>query len=136
MRLHVMPGNLIPIYCQLIEQISDAIACGGLPVGARLPSQRDLAEQLVISPHSVRKAYQQLSRDGIIECRRGQGTHVRSNRLCIGPEEQRQRLYSAARRLLVQADLAGVPLLQVQQVLTDIGQELAGARAVAGEDDS
>ena len=51
-QLHVNPGDELPIYRQLVRQISDAIAGGRLDDGEQLPSHRDLATRLVIAPRS------------------------------------------------------------------------------------
>lgn len=59
------------------EQILDAIADGTLRAGDRLPSERDLAEQVNVSRPSVREALSTLQVIGALETRHGQGTFVR-----------------------------------------------------------
>ncbi|MEJ2039465.1 MAG: FadR/GntR family transcriptional regulator [Desulfosarcinaceae bacterium] len=60
------------------EQILARIASGDLPTGARLPAQRDLAEQLGVGRSSVREAINALMVMGRLEVRQGSGTYVRS----------------------------------------------------------
>ena len=79
MQLYIVPGDELPIYRQIMRQVIDAVASGRLEAGAQLPSQRDLAEQLVISPLTVKKAYDELERDALIETQRGRGTFVRAD---------------------------------------------------------
>jgi hypothetical protein len=59
-------------------QITWLIANGQLEPGDRLPTVRRLAEHLSINLHTVRSAYQKLEMQGLVETRRGQGTHVLS----------------------------------------------------------
>jgi len=54
------------------------IASGKLIAGDRLPTIRDLAKQLSINLHTVRKAYLKLEAEGLVETVRGRGTHVLS----------------------------------------------------------
>ena len=66
----------LPLADQLVEGLRYEIAAGRYRPGARLPSTRALAEQIGISFHTVRKAYQRLAEDGTLEVRRGGGYHV------------------------------------------------------------
>ncbi|MEZ4698701.1 MAG: GntR family transcriptional regulator [Rhodothermales bacterium] len=61
---------------QLKEQVRYALATGAFPVGSRLPSTRVLADQLHISFHTVRKAYQELAEEGLLESIKGSGFRV------------------------------------------------------------
>ena len=54
------PSSGQPIYLQLIQQIQHAIETGVLQTGDPLPSVRTLAQELVISPNTVVKAYSEL----------------------------------------------------------------------------
>jgi len=66
----------LPLADQLVEGLRYEIAAGRYRPGARLPSTRALAEQIGISFHTVRKAYQRLAEDGTLDVRRGGGYHV------------------------------------------------------------
>ena len=66
----------VPIYLQLMEQIKHAIETGALRQGEQLPGIRPLAEQLVINPNTVEKAYRELEHEGVIELRQGAGAFV------------------------------------------------------------
>jgi putative molybdopterin biosynthesis protein len=65
-----------PIFSQIAEQLRQMVATGRLRPGERLPTVRQLAESLAISPGTVVKAYRQLEQDGVIQSRRGGGTVV------------------------------------------------------------
>jgi|SRR6266567_4358146 len=65
-----------PIYLQLMEQVRHAVEVGALKSGDQLPGIRHLAENLVINPNTVAKAYHELEHEGIIELRHGSGAFV------------------------------------------------------------
>ncbi len=66
-----------PVHEQLVEQIRYLIATGRFKVGERLPSTRALGEQIGLSFHTVRKAYQELEKEGLLESRVGSGYTIR-----------------------------------------------------------
>ncbi|MGI6129608.1 MAG: GntR family transcriptional regulator [bacterium] len=66
----------IPIYVQLKKQIKDLIKRNAWPVGHRLPTERELAEQLQISRNTVSTTYKELEAEGVICRRQGSGTFV------------------------------------------------------------
>lgn len=70
------PSSGIPIYRQLMDQITHAIETGAVRPGDQLPGIRTLAEQLVINPNTVVKALRELEHAGIVEIRHGAGVFV------------------------------------------------------------
>jgi len=120
----ITAGSELPIYRQVMRQISDAIAGGRLRPGDKLTSQRQLAEQLVIAPLTVKKAYDELEREGLIRTERGRGTFVTTMALELDPGEQRERLRDPARQLLSRAHLAGVSFDEVVSLLEEERAEL------------
>src|SRR6266849_6349715 len=73
------PSLGVPIYLQLMEQVKHAIETGALRPGDQLPGMRPLAEELVINPNTVAKAYRELEHEGVIELRQGAGAFVAGN---------------------------------------------------------
>jgi DNA-binding transcriptional regulator YhcF (GntR family) len=73
------PSLGVPIYLQLMEQVKHAIETGALRPGDQLPGIRPLAEELVINPNTVAKAYRELEHEGVIELRHGAGAFVSGN---------------------------------------------------------
>ena len=67
MNILINAGDDLPIYRQVMRQIMDAIAGGRLSGGERLPSHRELSEQLVIAPLTVKKAYDELEALGFLK---------------------------------------------------------------------
>jgi GntR family transcriptional regulator len=66
----------IPIYLQLMEQVKHAVETGVLRPGDQLPTIRKLAEDLVMNPNTVVRAYRELEHEGIIELRHGSGAFI------------------------------------------------------------
>ena len=79
MLLRPNPSSGVPIYLQLMEQVKHAIETGALRQGEQLPGMRPLAEELVINPNTVAKAYRELEHEGVIELRHGAGAFVAGN---------------------------------------------------------
>ena len=59
-----------------MQQIRHAAETGRLRDGEQLPGIRTLAEELVVSPNTVAKAYSELEHEGLLELRHGSGAFV------------------------------------------------------------
>ena len=66
----------IPLYLQLMEQVKHAIETGELRAGDQLPAIRKMAEDLVMNPNTVARAYRELEHEGVIELKHGLGAFV------------------------------------------------------------
>ena len=88
----ISTGASIPIYKQITDQVRLAVATGKLAVADPLPSVRALAEQLVINPNTVARAYADLAREGLIESRPGRGVFIIRKRKVFTREEGWRRL--------------------------------------------
>ena len=66
----------LPIYTQLMEQLTLAIIAGDYPAGARLPSVRDIALEAGVNPNTVQRALTELERQGLIYSQRTAGRFV------------------------------------------------------------
>ena len=67
-----------PLSTQVARQIENLITSGVWPVGSRIPAEKDLVSQLLVSRNTVREALRSLVHTGMIEARVGDGTYVRS----------------------------------------------------------
>lgn len=65
-----------PIYVQLMETITAAIASGTLAAGSRLPSVREMAAQASVNPNTMQRALAELERDGMLYSQRTAGRFV------------------------------------------------------------
>ena len=76
MRIHITLTDGVPIYRQIVNQVKYLVASGRLGPGDELPPIRVLAEQLLINPNTVARAYRDLETAGTLISRRGAGTYV------------------------------------------------------------
>jgi GntR family transcriptional regulator len=79
--IQILPGSDKPIYVQIVEQISEAIAKNELAAGDRLPAVRKLAAELVINPNTVARAYSVLEQARLVTTKTGSGTFVSDPRM-------------------------------------------------------
>lgn len=70
------PNNPVPLYQQIVDQVKARILSGDLRPGDPLPSIRQLAEDLLASVITTRRAYSELEAEGLIITRTGLGTFV------------------------------------------------------------
>ncbi len=126
MNFNIHAGNDMPIYRQIANQVVDAIGDGRLVEGDRLPSHRELGEQLVIAPLTVKKAYDTLESEGLVRSARGRGTFVTARASDATAEQWQERLRAPARRLLEQAAIAGVSFTKLVELLRTEKSALTG----------
>ncbi len=89
LEISIVTGSAAPIYRQIVDQVCRAVATGKLAAGEQMPSVRTLAEQLVLNPNTVGRAYADLIREGVLEGQQGRGVFV----------AQRRPVYTRAERL-------------------------------------
>ncbi len=128
MHLKISPGDELPIYRQIVRQVIHGIAGGHLRPGEQLPSHRDLAETLVIAPLTVKRAYDELEREGYITTVRGQGTFVSEAGRVWSRAEKLSRVREVARRLLDEAFLVGVGVPELTRILESEDARLQAER--------
>src|ERR1700690_932195 len=81
------------LYQQIVDRLKREVSEGRLKPGAALPSFRRLAEELLVSVITVKRAYEELERDGIIFRRQGLGTFVAQE----GHDRSRETRLAAAK---------------------------------------
>jgi GntR family transcriptional regulator len=92
MLIRLNPSSGVPIYLQIVEQIRHSIEIGALVEGDQLPAIRTLAEELVVSPNTVVKAYDDLEQEGMIRLRHGAGAYIERGQ----PKKSRLRRFREA----------------------------------------
>jgi GntR family transcriptional regulator len=73
------PSSGVPVYLQLMDQVRHAVETGALRAGDQLPTIRRLAEDLVVNPNTIVRAYRELQYAGVIELRHGSGAYIRES---------------------------------------------------------
>jgi len=76
MLFRLNPASGIPLYLQLMEQVKHALETGALRPGDQLPAIRKVAEDLVMNPNTVARAYRELEHQGIIDLKHGSGAYI------------------------------------------------------------
>ena len=84
------------LYQQIVDRVKREVSEGRLRPGVALPSFRQLAEDLLVSVITVKRAYEELEREGIIYRRQGLGTFVAER----GHDRSRETKLAAAKDLL------------------------------------
>jgi GntR family transcriptional regulator len=92
-----------PVYLQIIDQVKRDIALGRLAKDERLPTVRQLAQQLAINPNTIAKAYRQLEQEGIIVTRAGAGAFVAGLDSMLSRTVRRKLICEELERIVVEA---------------------------------
>jgi GntR family transcriptional regulator len=119
MQLHISPSDGVPIYLQIVNQVKYLVASGRLRSGEELPPIRVLAEQLLINPNTVARAYRELEVAGVVTKRRTAGTYVSDAGSPLARRERLRILAERADALLAEAQQMNVTLDQVFQLLRE-----------------
>lgn len=106
--LDVNPRSGVPIYVQLVGQIKHALEVGVLQPGDQLPTVRQLASELTIAPNTIVKAYDELSKLGLIESRQGVGTIVVADLDGTLRAQQQEALFQRLQVLVRDASYLGI----------------------------
>ena len=114
------PGTL---YQQIVDGLRREVSEGRLRPGQPLPSFRQLAEDLLVSVITVKRAYEELERDGIIYRRQGLGTFVADAAVDRSREVKTQRARDLLREALREATEAGLTGRETVHLLQTIVHE-------------
>jgi len=116
-QLRISTSEGVPIYLQIVTQIKYLIAAGRLEPGEELPPIRVLAEQLVINPNTVARAYRELEILGLVEKRRTAGTYVAERSSPLARRERVKLLTEKIDALLVEARQVDIDVDEVVRLL-------------------
>jgi GntR family transcriptional regulator len=118
-----------PMYLQIIEQIRRRIAVGDLKPGEPLPSIRQLAVDLQISVITVKRAYLELEREGIIATQHGKGSVVAAS-VDVGSRIYERELAMHLEEAVRLAAVLGLGSRDLQRRLRDTAEQLADLEKV------
>jgi len=133
MFLHVERGSSTPISRQIAEQIAALCAAGSLKVGDRLPSVRQLAQELAVNQNTVLRVYERLSADGLLEMRHGEGTFVAGNPTRRRFETQRRQFVDELTLVVRRGLMLGISPEDVRQLCDESLEANAGIAAGQAE---
>jgi len=131
MQLHISSHDGVPIYLQIVNQVKYLVASGRLGAGEELPPIRTLAEQLLINPNTVARAYRELELAGIVTKRRTAGTYVSDT---TSPLARRERLKIVTERvdaLLAEARQMNIDTETIIELIEERDEAMQTATAAA-----
>src|SRR5689334_6711550 len=113
----------VPPYLQLVHQVRQSLLLGYLREGDRLPTVKEVADDLAINPNTVVKAYRQLEHEGLAGGRPGQGTFITAAPALAAPDAQ-EKLRSSLERWFRDADAAGLNDEAVTALIAVVRQDV------------
>ena len=123
--LHLTQHSGVPPYLQIVTQIKQLIASGRLKVDQELAPIRVLAEQLLINPNTVARAYRELETAGWVYTKRGSGTFVAASNTSFSAETCRKQLKEKVRSLLVDAGHMNISTRELIKLIREVEDERA-----------
>jgi GntR family transcriptional regulator len=130
MQIHITASDGIPIYLQIVNQVKYLVAAGRLKAGQELPPIRVLADQLLVNPNTVARAYRELEGAGIVEKRRTAGTYVSDQGSPLARRERVKILTERIDALLAEARQMDITFDDVVKLLQQRDAALQSSRAV------
>src|SRR5688572_27663021 len=106
--LHIDYDRGIPVYRQIYEAVTAALASGALARDEQLPTIHELAQRLAINPNTVARAYRELDQDGYIVSQRGVGTFPSDHRARPTAADKQRALRSIFERAIAEAARHGI----------------------------
>ncbi len=106
----INPELNIPIYRQLVDSIRAAIKKGTLTAGQQLPTVQEMSLDLGISIGTIKRAYDELEREGILEKGQGRGTFVKYKPT---PASRKEQAMAAIDRLLNDMEEMGLTAAEI-----------------------
>ena len=114
----------VPVYRQIIDQVTGGMAAGFLKPGDQLPTVRQLAVDLAVNPNTVVRAYRELEIRGILETQQGTGTFIGNQKPDAAAPLERQRLLNQlASEFVAKAGAAGYTVPELIAQLQDLNAD-------------
>lgn len=122
----ISPAAPGPLYQQIVDGVKREISEGRLQPGQPLPSFRNLAEDLLVSLITVKRAYEELEREGIIYRKQGLGTFVAEGGAARSREVKRGQAEQLMRQAVSEATEAGMTEREILDLAKQLFHELRG----------
>jgi GntR family transcriptional regulator len=124
MQIHLSSSDGVPIYRQITNQVKYLVAVGRLSVGQQLPTVRALAEQLIVNPNTVARAYHELESAGVISSRQGSGAFVAGNGSPLASRDKQKLLHERIDVLLAEASHLNIDVSSVIKMVRDRSRKI------------
>lgn len=103
MQIHISTSSGVPIFMQIVKQVKLLVASGRLVVRQQLPPVRKLAQDILVNPNTVARAYKQLEIEKVIISRRGSGVFVTDDISPLAKSERERIMIEHIDTLLAEA---------------------------------
>ena len=113
---HIDAQNGIPIYEQIVRQVTIAVADGSLAPGEHVPSVRELAGRLAVNPNTVVRAYRDLQVQGVLVPIRGTGLSVATDALKKCQDQRLNLIQDRVRGVLEEAWRNRISLVELRAI--------------------
>ena len=133
LNVQIVTGDSRPIFKQIVDEVRMQIARGELEVGAKLPSVRGLAMQLMVNANTVAKAYNELNNQGLVESRQGLGLFVAPQRQMLSEAEQQNILDKAVAVFVNDVAYLDYSEQDIVNAVTDALNQLDPTKTTRGE---
>lgn len=122
-----------PKYLRIADAVGDAIRCGALPSGSKLPPMRNLAYDLGVTLGTVSRAYQEAERRGYVGGEVGRGTYVKGDGRYPQPRAPRAFAQGGVRDNGINMSMAVPPLGDGGTYLAETLREISEDETLCGE---
>jgi len=109
----------VPVYRQLIDQVTGGIASSILHPGDQLPTVRQVAVDLSINPNTVMRAYRELEIRGVLETQQGTGTFISHQKVKRDEVERQRQLTQLVSEFVSRAGASGFTVEELMEQLND-----------------
>jgi GntR family transcriptional regulator len=113
------PHSGVPVYRQIIDQVTGGMAAGALGAGDQLPTVRQVAVDLEINPNTVVRAYRELEIRGVLETQQGTGTFISHQKVKRDDVERQRQLAQLVGEFVARAGANGFSVAELLEQLRD-----------------
>lgn len=122
--INISNSSSVPLYEQIQSQIKSQILNGQLKAGDGLPSIRSLAKELKVSIITIKRAYEELEKDGYLETVTGKGSFVASQNKERLKEVAMYEVESKLEEIIRQAKSVGMTLEEGLEIFKSLYEEV------------
>lgn len=128
MQIHITEADGTPFYLQVVNQIKFLVASGRLEEGDQLPPVRRLAQQLLVNPNTIARAYRELEAEGVVASKRGAGVFVSDSGSPLSRKEKTRILNERIDMLLAESSQLGVSVDSLLKLIEQRHRKIQNSR--------
>lgn len=128
MQIHITEADGTPFYLQVVNQIKFLVASGRLGEGEQLPPVRRLAQQLLVNPNTIARAYRELESEGVVASKRGAGVFVSDSGSPLSQKEKTRILNERIDMLLAESSQLGVSVDSLLKLIEQRNRKIENSR--------